>query len=266
MRAIVYLCFVLIGTAAPLRADEKVRQVQEELRKRNLYFGNVDGQESPELSGALKRYQTRKGFAVTGSVDDETAASLHIQTTIASATTLPDVPVLRSDRASALPQAQRVALQKEGEENLDLSPTPAPPAESPAPGQDLTPERVTQFVEDYLRDGTTQDVAAQVRYFAFPLKYFPHGTVDERFMIKDVADYVQRWPERKYMLIGPVSFFASGNEDETNIEFTISFDLRSKARKTKNVALGRTKNFWTIRPEGDELKIVVIREERLPNK
>ena len=82
------MCFVLIGTAAPLRADEKVRQVQEELRKRNLYFGNVDGQESPELSGALKRYQTRKGFAVTGSVDDETATSLHIQTTIAPAASL----------------------------------------------------------------------------------------------------------------------------------------------------------------------------------
>ena len=78
MRAIVCLCLVLIGTAALVRADEKIRQAQEELRKRNLYFGNVDGQESPELGAALKRYQTRKGFAVTGSVDNETATSLHI--------------------------------------------------------------------------------------------------------------------------------------------------------------------------------------------
>src|SRR5438876_9448411 len=103
MRAIVCLCFLLIGTTAPLRAGEKVRQVQEELRKRNLYFGNVDGQESPELTAALKRYQTRKGFEVTGTADEETSASLHIETSVISSNqqSLPDTPVLRSDTARA---------------------------------------------------------------------------------------------------------------------------------------------------------------------
>ena len=38
-----------------------------------MYFGNVDGQVSPELTDALKRYQMRKGFEVTGMADDETA-------------------------------------------------------------------------------------------------------------------------------------------------------------------------------------------------
>ena len=62
MRAIVFFCFVVIGTAASLRADEKIRQAQEELDKRNLYFGNVDGQPSAELSGALKRLSNAKGI------------------------------------------------------------------------------------------------------------------------------------------------------------------------------------------------------------
>jgi hypothetical protein len=263
MRAIVWMCFVLIGTATSLQADERIRQVQEELRKRNLYFGNVDGQESAELSGALKRYQTRKGFAVTGGVDNETAASLHIQTTVASTESLPDVPVLRSDSASALPQELRVALQKEGEENLDLSPTPPPPAESPGPEQNLSPERITKFVKDYLHDSETDDVSAQVRYFAFPVKYFVNGKVDERFVTQDVRDYVKRWPDRKYTLTTPVTFFASGKENETQVEFTLAFDLQSKTRATKSKASGRTRNWWTLRPEGDELKIVSIREERI---
>jgi hypothetical protein len=263
MRAIVFFCFVVIGTAASLRADEKIRQAQEELRKRNLYFGNVDGQQSSELAGALKRYQTRKGFAVTGSVDDETATSLHIQTSVSSTPSLPDVPVLRSDSASALPEEQRLALEKQGEQNLDLSPTPAPPAESPPPSQNLTRERVSKFVEDYLRDAQTDDIAAQVRYFAFPVEYFVHGGENEGFVTKDVRDYVKRWPDRKYALTSPVGFFASAKEDETNVEFTIAFDLRSKARTTKNKAIGHTKNWWTLRSEGDELKIVAIREQRL---
>jgi hypothetical protein len=261
MRTILCLCLVLLGTATLVRADEKIRQAQEELRKRNLYFGNVDGQDSTELSGALKRYQTRKGFAVTGSVDAETAASLHIETT-ASTQVLPDLPVLRSDSASALPQDKRVALQEKGGENLDGPPPPAPPGESPGLAQNLTPERITKLVQDYLSDAETDDAQAQVKYFAFPVEYFPHGTVDEPFVTKDVSDYVKRWPERKYTLATPVSFFASGNE-ETVVEFTIAFNLRSKARTTKNVASGHTRNWWTLRPEGDDLKIVSMREQRL---
>ena len=54
------LLFLLIATSA--FADDLVRGVQEELRRRNMYFGDVDGKMSPELSTALKRYQARKGF------------------------------------------------------------------------------------------------------------------------------------------------------------------------------------------------------------
>ena len=259
-------CFRLFLIAAPetLRADETVRQVQEELRKRNLYFGNIDGQNSPELTGALKRYQKRKGFAVTGNVDEETATSLHVQTAaIASPAALPDGPVLKSDTASALPASQRLALQREAEEKPDLTPSPAPPAESPGLGQDVNPERITRLVQDYLRDGETPDIAAQVRYFAFPVQYFDHGTVHENFVANDTRNYVKRWPERKYSLVEPVTFYASGQEGETNIEFTIAFELQNKARKNKNRAFGRTKNWWTVRAEGDDLKIVAIREQRL---
>ena len=261
----VFLCLLLF-LAVPtsrLRADETIRQIQEELRKRNLYFGNIDGRESSELTGALKRYQARKGFAITGAVDQETANSLHVQpATLASATSLPDEPVLRSDTASAMPESQRLALEKEAELNPDLTPTPAPPAEPPAPGQDLSPERVTKMVQDYLRDSETDDIGAQVRYFTYPVVYFDHGKKEGDFVTRDVENYVRRWPQRKYALLGPVSFFA-GEEGTTTIEFTFSFELRSEARKTKTNAKGRAKHRWTIRSEGNELKIIAINEQRL---
>jgi hypothetical protein len=262
----VLACFfvLLIATPGTVRADEIVRQVQEELRKRNLYFGNIDGQESPELAAALKRYQKRKGFAVTGSVTEETTTSLHVQAaTVASTAGLPDGPVLKSDVASALPESQRLALQREAEEKPDLDPSPPPPAESPAPGQDVNPERVNKLVQDYLRDAETQDIPAQLKYYAFPVRYFDHGTVTEPFVVRDTTNYVKNWPERKYTLAAPVSFFAGETEGETNIEFTISFELQNKARKSKNRAFGRTRNWWTVRAEGDDLKIVAIREQRL---
>jgi Putative peptidoglycan binding domain len=246
------------------RADETVRQVQEELRKRNLYFGNIDGQNSAVLADALKRYQTRKGFNITGKVDADTATSLHIHVAaVAASEPLPDMPVLKSDTASALTESQRLALQRESEEKPDLTPSPPAPAESPAAGQDLTPDRVNKFVQDYLRDAEGPSVAAQVKYFAFPVRYFSDGLVSEDFVTRDTTNYVKRWPERKYTLMGPANFFASAKDGETEIEFTIAFQLRNADRTTKNKATGRTKNWWTIRMEGEEMKIVAIREERL---
>jgi peptidoglycan hydrolase-like protein with peptidoglycan-binding domain len=264
MRTLTGLFCLVISISSFARADETVRQVQEELRKRNLYFGNIDGQTSPVLVDALRRYQTRKGFAVTGKVDPDTATSLHVQASPAAATaTLPDMPVLKSDTESALTESQRLALQREAEEKLDQTPTPPPPAESPAPSQDLAPDRVNKFVQDYLRDAETDNVAAQVKYYAFPVRYFDHGTVTEQFVSKDTSNYVKRWPERKYTLAEPVKFFASGKEGETEVEFTIAFELRSAVRTTKNRAVGRTKNWWTLQGNGDELKIVAIREARI---
>jgi len=263
-RLFTYVLLVVLPLGAVARADETVRQVQEELRKRNLYFGNIDGQDSAVLTDAVKRYQARKGFAVTGKVDGDTATSLHIQVAIvASAEPLPDVPVLKSDTASAMPESQRLALQREAEEHPELSPSPPPPAESPAPEQNLTPERVDKLVRDYLHDAETTDIAKQVNYYAFPVHYFDHGDVSREFVTADTKNYVKRWPERKYTLAGPVTFLAAGNDSETNVEFTIGFALRSNARSTRNKAVGRTKNWWTLRSQGDELKIVAIREARI---
>ena len=263
-RVLTTLFVLLISFPSLARADDTIRQVQEELRKRNLYFGNIDGQTNANLANALKRYQARKGFPVTGTVDRDTATSLHIRiATVAAAEILPDVPVLKSDTASALPESQQLALQREAEEKPDLTPTPPPPAESPAPGQDLTPDQVNKFVQDYLRDAETPDVARQVNYYAFPVRYFDHGSVSQEFVTRDTSNYVKRWPERKYTLASPVTFFAADNDKETNIEFTIAFTLKSSARSTRNKAAGRTRNWWTLQRNSNELKIVAIKEARI---
>jgi hypothetical protein len=114
-------------------------------------------------------------------------------------------------------------------------------------------------IEQYLRDGESFDIAAQTRYFAFPVEYFDHGTVGAPFVQKDVTNYVKRWPERKYELQEPIKVAPAAREGEAVVEFPITFSVRNK----NHVATGRTKNFWTVRTEGGDLKIVAIREQRL---
>ena len=95
-------------------ADEQVRQVQEELRRRNLYFGEVDGRNTEEIHEAMRRYQQRKGFPATGAFEQETLRSLGIQMEPPAAGTtepLPDVPVLKSDSAREVSEKDRKFLE-----------------------------------------------------------------------------------------------------------------------------------------------------------
>lgn len=72
-------------------ADEQVRRVQEELRKRHLFYANPNGEKSPALSIAVRRYQQKKGFPATGIIDPVTLASLGISSALPSAATTPAV-------------------------------------------------------------------------------------------------------------------------------------------------------------------------------
>jgi hypothetical protein len=250
----ILLCFgvVMFSLAGVARADETVRQIQEELRKRNLYFGNTDGQSTPEVIGALKRYQKRKGFAVTGALDPDTAASLHVQSALVSP---------QGTTAVSSVQATAAPTERDPSEWADLPVVPEPPAEAP-PSQEISPDRVNKFVEAYLRDAETDDIFLQTWFYAFPVEYFQYGAKDQKFVIKDTHNYVKAWPERKYTLLASPSLVPAENEREANVEFSIEYQLRNK----KHATSGKAKYFWRVRIEGDDLKIVAIREQLIPNK
>ncbi len=285
-----WICVLCFAAGTLLSDTDYIREVQEALRKRNLFFGDIDGHITPQLTNALKRYQVRKGFDITGAVDPVTAASLQIQTApgmggAAMAGAQPtDTPAVASDPAVArvdkvsAPRTVRAAetvsatqagstheaaaemiAQARGEAAwADLPIMPEPPAEAPTPPDLITADRINRFVETYLADGETDDIGLQVWFYSFPVRYFTHGLVNQDFVVKDTQAYVKRWPERKYTVVGPINFNTSA-PGETQIEFTIDYTVRNKSR----VASGRTKNFWTVRTTGDEMKIIAIREEHI---
>ena len=286
-----WVCVLLCFGATALSDAEFIREVQDELRKRNLFFGDIDGHMTPQLTSALKRYQARKGFEVSGTIDAATAASLQIQSTAAprladgeplgapQPADTPDVadavPQLaaanlpRTARAAESVSATQAASTREAAAELvaqakgeaawaDLPVVPEPPAEAPTPDL-ITADRVNRFVETYLADGQTDDIGLQVWFYRFPVQYFNHGLVDQNFVVKDTQAYVKRWPERRYTIVGPITYNTSMPDGDTHIEFTIDYTVRNKSR----VKSGRTKNFWTVRTSGDDMKIIAIREEHI---
>ena len=255
-------CASLLVLAQRVAADEPTRCVQEELRRRNLYFGEIDGRSNNELRGALRRYQERKSLQVTGEIDEDTARSLNVTGPIAPPRVAreqwPDVAVLRSDEARAHIDTETAAAPSVSE--AAAADAPPAPADSPVGLQEINPEQITKLVESYLRDAETDDTNLQVSYYMFPVRYFDHGEVDRDFVVRDTSNYVKRWPTRSYHLTGPVTCLANAKGDEIEVQFPISFSVKN----AKHDVRGRTANFWTLKAEnGGELKIVAIREQRM---
>jgi peptidoglycan hydrolase-like protein with peptidoglycan-binding domain len=239
-------CAVLLSAGA-VGADEPTRQVQEELRRRNLYHGDIDGRQSPSLSAALKIYQERKGFPATGEIDGDTLRSMGITAdNDAEGEALPNVPVLRSDRAVA-PEGERDAA----------SLIAMPP---PVKGPPATREEITAFLRKYLDACQTPTVNDELEFYAPRVEYFHHGTVTRTYIRNELIAYNQQWSEREYAIDGPVQL--KQQEFQTTASCRIKFNLRN--REQNRAATGQAKNTFVL-ARGPDMSWEIVRhyEERV---
>jgi hypothetical protein len=227
------------------RADEQTRQVQEELRKRHLFFRDIDGRPSLEYAIALKRYQARQGFAVTGVADEMTLYSLGIGEPTSPAegpAALPDVPVLKSD--AALP---------------DLRPQPAPIPTKEQNAGDVAKTELRNFLRRYFDACQTANPQDELAFYADRVEYYDHGAVDKPYIQNELAVYDQRWPSRKYTMGDSLRVVRSGNN--TIVKVRVAFEVANLTHDRK--ASGRTDDTFNLAKRGDSLEIVSIKEARV---
>jgi peptidoglycan hydrolase-like protein with peptidoglycan-binding domain len=264
--------------ARSLRADEITRQVQEELRKRHLYFGDVDGRFTPEVAAALRRYQERKGFPPSGTTDETTLRSLALlppPPADRTASQMPDVPVLRSDEGVAATQRKNVVTAGVASIGKDAD-TPPPivgsqaaaapsvPASSPSPSVAQRPDAaaIRAFIERYLQAGQSNDPPAELRFYGDHVNYFDDGLVDQQFIEQDVRRYDRRWPDRQFALAGPVAIADAPDGDPAKIE--VRFRYRFEVKGSRYSATGQADTDYVLagsRPE--DLRIVSLKEQRV---
>jgi hypothetical protein len=226
------------------RADEQTRQVQEELRKRHLFFRDIDGRPSLEYAIALKRYQARQGFAVSGLADEMTLYSLGIGEPAPPAegrTDLPDVPVLKSD--AALPE---------------LRPRPAPVPTKEQNAGDVAKAELRNFLRRYF-DACQSAPQDELAFYAGHVAYYDHGAVDKPYIQNELAVYDQRWPSRKYTMGDSFRVVRSGNN--TIVKVRVAFEVANVAQDRK--ASGRSDETFSLAKRGDSLEIVSIQEARV---
>jgi hypothetical protein len=239
-----FLFCALVGWSSAF-ADEETRQVQEELRKRHLFFRDIDGRPSPEFAMALKRYQQRKGFAPTGVADEVTLYSLGIGEAAPPAEgahDLPDVPVLKSD--TALPEPR---------------PAPAPVVIKAQNASDVTKAEIHGFLRRYFDACQSPNPDDELAFYAEPVEYFDHGVVDKPYIRNELAVYDQRWPSRKYTLGDSLRVVRS--ENNTIAKIRVAFEVGNTEHSRR--ANGRTDEIFSLAKRGGSLEIVSIKEARV---
>jgi hypothetical protein len=241
----IFLSLLLVIFLGPIaRGDEQTRQVQEELRKRHLFFRDIDGRASLDYALALKRYQQRQGFPQTGLADDLTLYSLGIgepAPPAEGANDLPDVPVLKSD--AALPETKPL-------------PPPAPTKASNA--GDVAKAEISNFIRRYFAACESPSPQDELAFYADRVDYFDHGAVDKSYIRNELAVYNQRWPNRQYS-IDSLNVKKKGNN--TIARFRVKFTLANEPRDRK--ASGQTVDEIGLIKSGDSLQIVSIKEARV---
>ena len=143
MKKTVSLFVLPLLLAASAFADDQLRGVQAELKTQGFFYGDANGQTSPETTAALRRYQIRNGLEVTGTLNKETLAALggagksapKVAPPSAPATPAPaKKPPVNLRKDESVEDADRAFLQREEarrrtpEPDAQTTPLPYPPA------------------------------------------------------------------------------------------------------------------------------------------
>ena len=133
MKKLLPFLTLLVALGIDVFADDRLRDVQAELKTQGFFYGEVNGRDSQETSAAVRRYQIRNGLEVTGTLTDETIAALGIG--VAPAAEAPQeapppapAPPAHLRREQPLESSDKNFLRRE--EAKQRPPEPAPPLEN----------------------------------------------------------------------------------------------------------------------------------------
>jgi peptidoglycan hydrolase-like protein with peptidoglycan-binding domain len=282
------LVLFLAATLATASADEQLRSTQEELRRRNIYYGEIDGAQSPELSAAIKKYQARKGFSVTGQPDPETLRSLGLLPRQPGEPppqelAWPTGPVLKSDVNVDVPAVAQQIAQQNGVSVRSIAPDVAPPEASSSvsspsgvsivsatsapthgserlgPIRHATPPSIGEYINNYLKAACRNDLRNEIHFYADRLTYFQNGELDRRVVERALIKYEQEWRKRRYYLAGPVEYRTLPESGQISVKFRVNFVLK----KPHVVVKGQTENALVIDAATADPRIVSIQEQRV---
>jgi hypothetical protein len=116
---------------------------------------------------------------------------------------------------------------------------------------------LARFIAEFVRAGESSSGEGQTDYFASPCDYFENGQCTHESIYRELQDYNQKWPWRRYELIDAPMFSVTNQGDVYDVNFKVSFILRNRGKTVSGVCYFRAQ---LVRSE-DSFLITSIREK-----
>jgi Putative peptidoglycan binding domain len=242
------LSMLLLCSISGLQADEQIAAVQEKLKSRGFYHGEVNGENSNETAAAITRFQVRNGFQVTGDLNEETLQALGLELS---------QPLERGKDDSAPRIEAWRALREQDREFLRQTTSSQPTEQRPDEISDVN--RIRDFVAGFVVAGISSDVEAELQFYADRADYYDSGFVSKDFIRNDILRYNQKWPVRQYWLEGDVHILNGVEADWIEVRFQIRYIVRNQQKESSGAAVKTLK----LQKTGDSLEITSVREKTL---
>jgi peptidoglycan hydrolase-like protein with peptidoglycan-binding domain len=243
--SILFLCSI-----PRFHADDQIAAVQEKLKSRGFYYGEVDGENSNETAAAITRFQVRNGFQVTGELNEETLRSLGL-------TLSQPLEQNAANYSGPKIEAWR-ALREQDREFLRRTTSSQPTEQTSNQSLSLT-DQIRDFIAGFVVAGITSDVEPELQFYADKADYYDSGLVGKDFIRNDILRYNQKWPVRQYWLEGDVRILDGIEADAIAVQFQIRYVVQNQQKESRGTAIKTLK----LRKIQDGLEIISVREKTL---
>jgi peptidoglycan hydrolase-like protein with peptidoglycan-binding domain len=243
--SILFLCSI-----PRFHADDQIAAVQEKLKSRGFYYGEVDGENSNETAAAITRFQVRNGFQVTGELNEETLRSLGL--------TLSQ-PLEQNAANYSGPKIEAWRALREQDREFLRRTTPSQPTEQTSNQSLSLTDQIRDFIAGFVVAGITSDVEPELQFYADRADYYDSGLVGKDFIRNDILRYNQKWPVRQYWLEGDVRILDGIEADAIAVQFQIRYVVQNQQKESRGTAIKTLK----LRKIQDGLEIISVREKTL---
>jgi peptidoglycan hydrolase-like protein with peptidoglycan-binding domain len=249
MKRFALLSMLVFCSIPDFHADDQIAAVQEKLKSRGFYYGEVDGENNNETAAAITRFQVRSGFQITGELNEETLRSLGLELS---------QPVGQNEENDSAPkiEAWRALLEQDRE---FLKQTTASQRSERTTDQFFDASRMDQirdFVAGFVVAGITSDVEPELQFYADKAEYYDSGLVSKDFIRNDILSYNQKWPVRRYWLEGDVRILNEMEAGSIEVSFQIRYVVRNRQKESRGTAVKTLK----LQTKRDGLEITSVRE------
>ena len=287
-KVVVFAVAIWLAITGLVSADDNVREVQQKLREGGFYSGQIDGAYSSQLSAALTRYQIRNGLPITGQLDVDTSKALGAKPAVMTATAdagqssetwrqlrtgerrtvaTTNVQQRVSPGGDETPQTSTAILSQESAQRTapivseTTEPASAPPATAPDSSSlpdNVTTERLRDYVGAFVLAGLDPKVGAEADFFADRVRYYDQGVMSREKIREDLKRYAEHWPKRRFWIAGEIKVEPE-NGSRTRVTFPLRYELRNGVKHSS----GKIDKTIALEPTGDDFEIVWVNERKV---